>query len=152
MTKPIDLDELPESSAERLALAVACLSRPDIRHAGLDALRKTYPHAPDAVLRTAVHHLYGDLPEALCDMLAVAELSLRTPGREIGFGAPYHAIDHLYNFLHFRALLPDGMAGMRELVAELQLELAAGDLEAATATAAELRDRVEGNLSAPDGA
>ena len=150
MSNEIDLHELPHDRAERWALAAALMARPNLRMVGLEALKQTYPKAPEPILRTAVHHLYGDLPEALVDMLAVTELSLRSPGREVGYGAPYHAIDHLYNFLQFRALLPDGMAGMEALVAQLEELAIDGDLEGIKSTIAELRKRVDGNLTAPD--
>jgi hypothetical protein len=102
------------------------------------------------MIDTGAHHLYGDLPEAAVDLLACLELSLREPEREVGLGAVIHVQDHLYNWLQFQALLPDGREGLRELVTELEEFIGDGDTAAAKATIEELKEHLDGMRSPPD--
>lgn len=71
---------------ERLELAIALLRRDGDVPAATRALRKAYPTAPEEMIRTAVHHLYVDGPEAALDWLAESELFLRGDIDEIGYG------------------------------------------------------------------
>lgn len=149
MSDDIDLPDLPKDWTARLDLALALLARTNRWRDGLAAMRATYPKAPEASIESATHHLFGDLPGAFVDMLAISELALREPGRELGYGASYHALYHLYNWLQFRALLPEGMQGFHELVKQLEELADDGDLTAIRSTVAELRDRVDATLSPP---
>jgi hypothetical protein len=146
----LDLSDLPKSRADRLDLVVALLGRSELRSEGIEALRLRYPHLPEAFLSTAVHHLYGDLPGALVDLLAILELSLREPHRELGYGAPFHVLDHLYNWFQLQALLPHGLPELDELAREAEEALDQGDTPAVKAALRELRARLDGNLSAPE--
>lgn len=146
----LDVGDLPEAQAERLALVRALLERPELHVDAAHALRLRYPHLPDAVLHTASHHLYGDLPGALIDLLALLELSLRNPKREVGYGASIHALDHLYNWFQMQALLPYGLPELEALAREAETALADGDIVAARAALKSLRDRIDGDLSAPE--
>lgn len=135
---------------ERWELALALLNRSDRAKVARDAFRQAYPNAPEEMIHTAVHHLYVDGPVAAVDWLAEAELFLRDPAQEIGYGPTLHLLDHAYNWLQFRALLPEGKAELLELVRQLKEFTDDGDMEAIRQTVAELESALEGNRPAPD--
>ncbi len=135
---------------ERRELALSLLNRSDRAKVARGAFRQAYPNAPEEMIHTAVHHLYVDGPVAAVDWLAEAELFLRDPAQEIGYGPTLHLLDHAYNWLQFQALLPEGKAELLALVRQLKEFADDGDMEAVRETVAELESTLEGNRSAPD--
>src|SRR5690606_22694594 len=135
---------------ERRELALSLLNRSDRAKVARGAFRQAYPNAPEEMIHTAVHHLYVDGPVAAVDWLAEAELCLRDPAQEIGYGLTLHLLDHAYNWLQFQALLPEGKAALLALVRQLKEFADDGDMEAVRETVAELESTLEGNRSAPD--
>ncbi|MCC7001317.1 MAG: hypothetical protein IT357_04100 [Gemmatimonadaceae bacterium] len=138
------------SYEERWKLAAALMNRPARREDGLAAIRAAFPTVPKEMAFTAAHHLYGDGPEAAVDFLAAAELMIREPSTELDGGATAHLTYHLYNWLQFRALLPDGKQDVLELVKELRQAVEENDMEFVKATLQELEDVVEGSRTPPD--
>lgn len=138
------------TEAERHELALALLARPRRIEEGRAALRSKYPRAPEEMISTATHHVYVEGPGAVVDFLAEAELAIRDPSHEIDFGTSWHLLHHIYNWLQFRALLPDGKSDIVDLLNQMQQAVAENDPEFILATVQELRDVVEGNRGAPD--
>ena len=138
------------SAEERKELAWALLRRPRRGVNGLEAFRLKYPSAPAAMLATAVHHVYVDGPDAVIDFLAEAELAIREPAHEIGYGTSWHLLYHVYNWLQFRAILPEGKTDLVELVKQLKQAVAEDDRDFIVATLQELGDLVDGSRQAPD--
>jgi len=96
--------KLPDE--EKLSLAIASMRRSDARASGLEVLKKRFPSAPQAMLDSAVFHLYLELPRALRDLLAQIELSITKPEEHLHWGVTYEALYHLYNYLQLEALMP----------------------------------------------
>ena len=135
---------------ERWELAAALMARPHRRDDGRRAIRAAYPQAPEEMVSTGAHHLFGDGAEAAVDLLAAAELLIRDPTQELDAGATVHLTYHLYNWLQFRALLPEGRQDVLDLVKQLRSAVNDNDMEFVRATVAELEDVVEGHRSPPD--
>lgn len=74
----------------------------------------------------------------------------RAPGQKIGYGPTLHLLDHAYNWLQFRALLPEGKAELLELVRQLERFMDDGDMKGVRQTVAELESVLEGNRTTPD--
>ena len=138
------------SDDERRELAFALLARPTRISDGRAALRGKYPDAPQTMINTATHHVYVDGPGAVLDFLADAELAIRDPSHEIDYGPAYHLIYHVYNWLQFRALLPEGRTDMLELVKQLREAVDEKDDEFIQRTLVELEELLDGNLDLPD--
>ena len=137
----------------RIELAKSLLARtpkPDRWEAGEEAFRRIHPNAPEAMISSAVHHVYGDGVDAALDWLADAELFLRGESTGLDLGKTYHLVYHAYNWLQFEALLPSGVGGVREHIAEIKKLIADEDWEAVTALVDELEGMVEGAESPPD--
>lgn len=134
---------------ERLALAMALLKRPRRRPEGREAVQAAFPQAPQEMTDTAAHHLFGDGVDAAVDLLAAAELMLRSPGRDLDQGAVQHLAYHLYNWMQFIALLPDGKQELLDLVAQLKEAVRENDMEFVRHTAQLLDDVVGGSRSHP---
>jgi hypothetical protein len=133
----------------QFAMAQALFARSDRGADGRRAFAHAYPHAPAAMLDTAVHHLLVDGCAAALAFLAEAERFLRDPSTAFGEAASIELLDHVYNWHQFRALMPGGTTELLALVAELQQHVSAGDLAATAAVARALADAVEGNLTPP---
>ena len=152
---PID-DDLPRTGiyaltpAQRRELALALLARPKRDSDGLEALRRRYPTVPDTMVRTASHHLYVDGPEAVMDFLADAELTIRDPHHDIDVGPSTELLYHVYNWVQFRAILPEGRQDLLDLVEELKEYVQDKDWQAMSKTVQELDDILQGTRSPPD--
>jgi hypothetical protein len=138
------------SANRRRELALALLARGNADVDGLAALRHRYPAAPDSMLHTAVHHLYVDGPQAVLDFLADAELAIQDPSHEIGYGPASELLYHVYNWLLFRAIIPEGKADLLDLLAQLEHAVKDDDRELVLATVAELRDVIDGSRQPPE--
>ncbi len=138
------------TEAERQELALALLARPRRSEEGRAAFRRKYPRAPEEMIATATHHVYVDGPGAVVDFLADAELAIRDPSHEIDYGTSWHLLHHVYNWLQFRALLPDGKSDIVDLLNQMDQAVAENDPEFILATVQELRAVVEGNRGPPD--
>jgi len=139
------------SSQERRALALALLDRPDCASDGLTALRAKYPPSvPDEMVHTAAYHVYVDTPDAVVDFLADAELAIRDPSHKLDYGVVSHVLYHLYNWLQFDAILPEGTRDLLDLSTELKQHIADKDWEAVAQVADELGDILEGSRQPPD--
>ena len=150
-------DELPEqtgvyarSPTGRRELALALLSRAHPDADGLAALRRKHPSVPEPMLRTAVHHLYVDGPQAAVDFLADAELAIENPSHEVGYGPASELLYHVYNWLLFRAIMPEGKIDLLDLLAQLERAVKDDDRDLILATVAELRDVIDGHRQPPD--
>ena len=135
---------------DRWKLAEALMSRPSRRSDGFAAIRLAFPTAPEEMARTAAHHLYGDGPEAAVDFLAAAELMIREPSKDLDGSATVHLAYHLYNWMQFRALLPEGRQEILDLVKQLREAVEENDMEFVRATLESLEDVVDGHRTSPD--
>lgn len=138
------------SSAERQALALALLARSDRDRAGWDALQRKYPQAPGEMINTAAHHVYVDGPGAVIDYLADAELAIRDPAHQIGYGPASDLLYHVYNWLQFRALLPEGKSGLLDLLSEIEQFARDDDRDALLRSVEQLREVLDGDRSPPE--
>jgi hypothetical protein len=102
------------------------------------------------MLDTVTHHLFVDGPTAVIDFLADAELAIRDPSHEIGYGPASELLYHVYNWLQFRALLPEGRQDILDLVKDLRQAVDENDHEFLKATLSELEDVVQGSRTPPD--
>ena len=138
------------NDAERLELALALLKRPDRYAAGRAAFRRAFPEAAEAMVSTATHHVFGDGAPAVLAFLADSELFVRDPEQhKMSFGVVSEVLYHLYNWLQFRELLPDGRKNVLELLAEMKQFVADQDLDAITKTAEQLEGALEGHRDYP---
>ena len=138
------------SSDQRKELALALLARPQRAEDGLASLRLRFPSAPSSMVHTAAHHVYQDGPEAVIDFLADAELAIREADHDLDMGVTWELLYHLYNWLQFRAVLPQGKQDLVDLVAELKEFTKDKDWDAVAKTVQELEDLVEGDRTPPD--
>ena len=139
----------PLTSPETLELIHALLGRAGIAEAATAAFRLAYPDAPPHMLETAVHHVFRDGVGAALDWVAAAERFLRNPASEFDYGATWHAVYHLYNWLQFQGLLPIGREGVLERLADLNLFLSEGDTEAAVGVVNQLEELFRGDVPPP---
>jgi hypothetical protein len=152
-----DSDPSPPRSAiyrlppeQRQKLALDLLARADRSGDGRAAFRRKYPHAPQEMIDTATFHVYVDGPSAVIDFLAEAELAIRDPEHEIELAPTVELLYHVYNWLQFRELLPQGRSDMLELVKQLRTALDEEDPEFLEATLSELEDILQGTRTPPD--
>ena len=138
------------SQDQKVELALALLRRPERRSDGLKMLQQLYPKAPAEMLGTVCHHAFVDLPDGLLDLMAELELSLREPQPYFPVGIGVEALYHLYNLLQFSALLPEGKAGLEELVHQVKEWLEEGDIETALKRLEELEEKLSGAEPPPD--
>ena len=115
-----------------LVAALFRRSESEIVSVAKDAFHRQYPDAPDAMLETAVYHVYRNGIHAAMDWLAAAEKFLRDPQSGLDYGATSHLIYHLYNWLQFQSLMPLGRWELLEHVEVLGLsrgrDVALGEL------------------------
>ena len=138
------------SSDQRKELALALLARPQRAEDGLASLRRRFPSASSSMLHTAAHHVYQDGPDAVIDFLADAELAIREADHDLDMGVTWELLYHVYNWLQFRAVLPEGKQDLVDLVAELKEFTKDKDWDAVAKTVQELEDLVEGDRTPPD--
>ena len=138
------------SLSRRRELALALLSRSHADRDALAAFKRKYPSAPEKMLSTAVHHLYGDGPQAVIDFLADAELAIQNPSHEVGYGPASDILYHVYNWLQFRAILPEGKQLLLELLSQLEGAVKDDDRELILSTVEEFRDVLEGSRQPPE--
>ena len=134
---------------QQLELAMALMGRAHRADDGKRAFQAAYPEAPEEMARTAAHHVFNDGAPALIAFLADAELFLRDPSHRMHLGITSEVLYHIYNWLQFRELLPDGRRNVLELLAELKQFVAEDDRAAIVATAVELEDALEGSRDYP---
>lgn len=135
---------------ELLQLANALFERDDVRSDAEKAFCHAYPHAPDSMIQTAVHHVYGDGPEAVIRWLADAELFLRDPDRRLDQGSTFDLLHHVYNWHQFQAMLPLGKAGLLERLDEIIMFADEGSIDALKHTADDIKEMLNGNVDFPD--
>ncbi|MCZ7647912.1 MAG: hypothetical protein M5U26_22080 [Planctomycetota bacterium] len=133
----------------RIELAIAYLRRPPDGERGLDALRRRFPNATEADLRTAHFHLYFELPEAMRDLLANLEESLRSNEEAPDHGRAFHVLYHLFNWIQFEALVPKGPEELKSLVEDVEVSIKEGDLDSAHSILKAIKDRLEGHELPP---
>jgi hypothetical protein len=111
-------------------------------------LREAFPNAPPEMLFTAEHHLFVDGKDDA--LLWIAELAVfRKDSGPPSLGCTFMFLHHLYNWWQFRALLPEGKQGIRELVKEIRDLIEEGSPEAALGTLKILEESLDGNLDYP---
>jgi len=135
--------------SEEQTLVDSLLARPDRRADGLAALRSLFPGVADEMLRTAVHHLYGDGVDAAVAWLAGVERTLQSREHELCPGATFEFLYHVYNWLQIQSLLPEGAKSLSEIVAEVSAALASGEVSEARALLDELKERLDGDRTPP---
>jgi hypothetical protein len=135
---------------EQLTLARALFQRTNRDKDARVAIAKAYPNAPEAMIHTAVHHLYVDGSTAALEFLADLERCLQEPGQRPDLAVAIELLYHVYNWQQFEALLPGGRADVLELVSELKGHLADNDIEATRVAVEELSDMLEGSKNPPD--
>ncbi len=138
------------SGDQRRELALALLARPKRAEDGLEALQRKFPTAPSSMVHTAAHHVYEDGPDAVIDFLADAELAIRETDHDLDMGVTSELLYHVYNWLQFRAILPEGRRDLVDLVAELKEFTKDKDWDAVAKTVQELEDLVKGARTPPD--
>jgi hypothetical protein len=134
---------------ERLELALALMRRQRLGADGRSAFRAAYPEAADEMVNTAAFHVYVDGPDAVITFLADAELFLRDRSHRMSLGVTWEVLYHLYNWLQFRELLPDGRQNVLELLKELKQFVAEDDRDAIVKTAEELENALDGSRDHP---
>lgn len=137
---------------ERRALAWALLQREETatHTEAFEAFRRRYPLAPEEMIRTAVHHVFVDGPDAVIGWLADAELFLRDPQHNLSVGVSWNLLHHVYNWYLFMALLPEGKPMVLDLLDDLKQFAEEGALDAVKQTVQELRDMFDGDQDVPE--
>jgi hypothetical protein len=134
---------------QKLELAMALMARKRRAEDGKHAFQAAYPEVPEEMARTAAHHVFNDGPPALIAFLADAELFLRDPAHRMHMGVTHEALYHIYNWMQFSELLPDGRKNVLELLKELKQFVEEDDRAAIVATATELEDALDGSRDYP---
>ena len=138
------------SDEEKLSLAIVVMRRRDARASGLEVLKKRFPSAPQAMLDSAVFHLYSELPRALRDLCAQIELSITKPEGHLHWGVTYEALYHLYNYLQLEALMPGTQQHLLDHVRDLKECLTEKDLEGATRVLEDIENHLGACIPPPD--
>ncbi len=139
----------PQINAESVRLMQALLARPDAAAVAAGAFRKAYPDAPQAMIDAAVFHVVIDGVEATVDWLAAVERFIRDPSEGLDFGAVWHVVYHLYNWLQFEALMPMGATGLKEHLGDVKHFIEEDDKEAALDVLKRLVSAIEGDAGPP---
>jgi hypothetical protein len=137
-------------SPETLDLVRALLDREDTAGAAAAAFRAAYPDSPQSMIEAAIFHVYRDGIGAALEWVAAAERFLRSPDEGVDYGATWHVVYHLYNWLQLQAVLPIGRAGVLERLSDLRLFLTEGDTKAATRVIAQLEELFRGDVEPPN--
>jgi hypothetical protein len=137
------------TSPETLALVQALLERHDAAEDAAAAFRAAYPDTPPLMIESAVYHVFRDGAGAALDWVAAAEKFLRSPSLGFDYGATWHAVYHLYNWLQFQALLPIGRAGVLERLADIKLLVSEGSADAATRVIEQLEAMFRSDVEPP---
>jgi hypothetical protein len=140
--------KLPDE--EKLSLAIGSMRRSDARASGLEVLKKRFPSAPQAMLDSAIFHLYLELPRALRDLLAQIELSITKPEGHLHWGVTYEALYHLYNYLQLEALMPGAQQHLLDHVRDLKDCLTEKNLEGAVKVLEDIENHLEACIPPPD--
>jgi hypothetical protein len=138
------------TAQQKLDLAQALMAREHRTRDGRGAFRAAYPEVAEEMIGTAAHHVYTDGAPALVAFLADAELFLRDPSHRMHLGVTYEVLYHIYNWMQFRELLPDGRKNLLELLDELKQFVAEDDRKAIVATATQIEDALNGSRDYPD--
>jgi hypothetical protein len=101
------------------------------------------------MIEAAIVHVFSDGVGAALEWVAAAERFLRNPAAGFDYGATWHAVYHLYNWLQFQALLPIGRDGVMDRLADLKLFLAENDTEAASSVVTQLEQLFRGDVQPP---
>ena len=126
------------------------LGREDLHAEGSRVLAAQYPSAPDQMITTAVHHVYGDGVVAATDFLVEIERSIRNPSHRVEMGIVVHLLFHLYNWLAFESILPIGSEDLLDHVRELRTLVEDDDREAVLGVLEDLQDLLDGSRLPPD--
>jgi hypothetical protein len=138
-----------QTAVQTWDLVSALVRRPGGADAAREAFRRAYPQAPARMLDAAVFHIYVDGVKAALEWLAAAERFLREPGEGFDYGATWHLLYHLYNWLQLQALLPSGREGVLELLQDAKRFLAEQDYGAVQRVVGSLEEMFQGRLSPP---
>jgi hypothetical protein len=141
--------EEPVVKRETLELVHALIGRGEIWEAATIAFRRAYPDAPPHMIEAAVFHVFRDGVGAALDWVAGAERFLRDPSAGFDYGATWHVIYHLYNWLQVEALLPVGRNGVLDRLNDIKQLLAENDPQAAMETVKELEKLFRGDVQPP---
>src|SRR5262252_8128499 len=133
------------NAEQRLELAVALLRRDPLarRDQSFEFVRKHYPQAAEDLLRSIVHHLYWQLPDDLCDLLAYTEMCMRDGDHHAHSGLIHSVLYNLYNLTQAEALVPAGRREVFDWLAEVKQQLEAGDPQGALANLKSLMEKFE---------
>ena len=140
------------SREERLQVVnwLFALSWDEVSALAKKRLRASFPTAPPEMLKTAEHHLYVDGKDDALMWLAELGLFLKDNDAEPpSLGVSHQFMYHLYNWFQFRALLPDGKAGLLANVKEARQFIEEGTPEAALGSLKNLEEALDGNLDYP---
>ncbi len=149
-TKQVMQDSNPtDSDASAFVGALFSRSESEIVSLAKEAFRQKYPDATDAMLETAVFHVYRDGIHAAMDWLAAAEKFLRDPQSGIDYGATSHLIYHLYNWLQFQSLMPLGRCEFLEHLKDAELFLNEENPKAALDVIQRLIEHATGDVAPP---
>jgi hypothetical protein len=87
---------------------------------------------------------------AVVAFLADAELAIRHPGHELDYGVTWEILYHLYNWLQFRALLPDARGDLLSLLEDIEYTVEHDDRETLLKAVGELREVIDGHRQQPE--
>ena len=139
----------PTTDASDLVSALFRRSEAEIVSIAKEAFRLNYPDATDAMLETAVFHVYRDGIHAALDWLAATEKFLRDPQSGLDYGATSHLIYHLYNWLQFQSLMPLGRWELLEHLKDAELFLKEEHPAAALQVIQHLMEHATGDVAPP---
>lgn len=137
---------------DKLESVRALFARADASDVAIARFRECFPGVDDEILKTLVFHLYVDGQGAMLDMLWDLEMFLRGEHKSIDYGAVFHVIYHLYNYLLIEKLMPITMQDVIDELQEAQelLKEESPDLEGVAETLERLERLVKGATFPPD--
>ena len=105
---------------EKLQKIASLASATDVRERATQALRREFPNAPDAMINTAIFHVYTDGVDAVLDWLVAAAEAL-TEGTPLpDNGKTWHLLYHVFNWYQFRELMPHGSQELLDWIEGLE--------------------------------
>ncbi|MEM9283809.1 MAG: hypothetical protein AAGA96_18460 [Verrucomicrobiota bacterium] len=93
---------------EKLQKIATLATRSDVRDRAAEALRSEFPNAPEAMINTAVFHVYTDGVDAVLDWLVAAADAISEGTPLPDDGKTWHLLYHIFNWYQFRELMPHG--------------------------------------------
>ncbi len=107
-----------EEIDKQFEAARALFNRENLGDQAMARFREIYPHVDKRILGNLVFHLFIDGHEALLGMLHELEMFMRGECDDICEGQVSELLNHMYNYMIAKALLPAASADLLDYIKE----------------------------------